>query len=200
MTDPAPHLTGAEVADLATERLRLRPVTADDLDPIHAYLSRPDVCRYLLHEPRSRDQVAKGLTLAEGRTGLRGDGDGVRLAVIRTEDDRLLGELVLGVESAGMACVEIGWVFHPDHGGRGYATEAARAGLRFAFETLTAHRVIAQLHPANEASVRLCRRLGMRQEAHHVDNWWVPDRAQWEDTGVYALLRRDWSAGLGQSQ
>jgi aminoglycoside 6'-N-acetyltransferase len=195
VSDPAPHLIGTDAPELSTERLRLRPVTADDLDPIHAYLSRADVCRFLLHEPRSRDQVAEGLTRAAGKTSLAANGDGARLAVIRRDDDQFLGEVVLGVESAATACVEIGWVFHPDHGGRGYATEAARALLDFAFGTLNAHRVIAQLHPENEASVRLCHRLGLRHEAHHVADCWIPDRGVWEDTGVFAILRREWKAG-----
>ncbi|MFC7622555.1 GNAT family N-acetyltransferase [Microlunatus sp. GCM10028923] len=199
MTDPPPHLTGADVGVLTTERLRLRLLTPDDLDAVHGYLSRPDVCRYLLHEPRTREQVAERLAEVAGRNALRDTGDTVRLAVVRTENELVLGQIVIVVEQAGQSCVELGWIFHPDHGGRGYATEAARAALAYAFETLTAHRVTASLHPDNEPSARLCRRLGMRQEAHHVDNWWIPDRGQWEDTAVFAILRRDWS-GLGQSE
>ncbi|WP_152360175.1 GNAT family N-acetyltransferase [Microlunatus speluncae] len=195
MTDPGPQLIGTVVPALDTERLRLRPLTTDDLDPVHGYLSRPDVCRFLLHEPRSREQVAESLARAVARTALAADGDGVRLAVIRRDDDQFLGEVVLMVESAAGAGAEIGWVFHPDHAGRGYATEAARTLLDFAFEALNAHRVIARLHPDNEASIRLCRRLGLRQEAHHVGNCWIPDRGVWEDTGVFAILRREWAGG-----
>lgn len=195
MSDPAPHLIGTDLPELATERLRLRPVTSDDLDPIHAYLSRADVCRFLLHEPRSREQVADGLARSARRHTLNADGDGVRLAVLRREDDRLLGEVVLMIKSTAMGSAEIGWIFHPDHGGQGYATEAARTLLDFAFGPLNAHRVIAELHPDNDASIRLCRRLGMRQEAYHVASTWIPDRAVWEDDGVFAILRREWSGG-----
>lgn len=203
MTDPAPQLIPTAVPELTTERLRLRPVTPDDLDPIHAYLSRPDVCRYLLHEPRTREQVREGLSRSEARPTLGADGDGVRLAVIRREDDRFLGEVVLMIKSAEAAGAEIGWIFHPDHGGRGYATEAARSLLGFAFGPLNAHRVIAELNPDNGASVALCLRLGMRHEAHYVSRTWIPDRGAWEDDGVYAILRREWSAtatGLGQPE
>jgi RimJ/RimL family protein N-acetyltransferase len=54
------------------------------------------------------------------------------------------------------------------------------------------HRVIARLHPDNTASVRLCDRLGMRHEAHHVEDLW--NKGAWEDTGVHALLAREWAA------
>lgn len=194
VTDPAPKVIETVVPELSTERLRLRPVTQDDLDPIYSYLSRPDVCRFLLHEPRTREQVAEWLDRSTRQGALGVDGDGARLAVIRRDDDRLLGDVSLVIKSAAMAEAEIGWIFHPDHGGRGYATEAARALLDFAFGPLNAHRVIAELHPDNDASVRLCRRLGLRHEAHHVGNYWIPDRSQWEDTGVFAILRREWQA------
>src|SRR5690606_37504265 len=87
VTDPAPHLIGCDLTELTTERLRLRPLGPDDLDPVHDYLSRPDVCRYLLHEPRTRQQVAEALARSAGRTSLRTDGDSVRLAVVRREDE-----------------------------------------------------------------------------------------------------------------
>ena len=81
---------------------------------------------------------------------------------------------------------------HPDFHGHGYMTEAAGAGLRIAFETLGLHRVIAVLDPRNAASIALCRRLGMREEAYHVEDMWVKGR--WDDTGIYALLAREWRA------
>jgi RimJ/RimL family protein N-acetyltransferase len=58
-----------------------------------------------------------------------------------------------------------------------------------------AHRILASLTPENTASVRLCLRLGMREEAHFVEDMFIKDR--WEDTGVYAILDREWSARHG---
>ena len=63
---------------------------------------------------------------------------------------------------------EIGYVFNPDFGGRGFATEAARAMLRLGFEELGLHRIVARVDERNESSARLARRLGMRQEARLV--------------------------------
>ena len=65
---------------------------------------------------------------------------------------------------------EIGFLFHPDHQGRGYATEAAEAMLALAFETYELHRVVGRLEPRNVASARVLEKLGMRREAHLIEN------------------------------
>ncbi|OQO89843.1 GNAT family N-acetyltransferase [Saccharomonospora piscinae] len=175
---------------LRTERLTLRAVTSADLDAVYGYLSREEVCRYLLHEPLSREETERKLVLAEKSTALRADGDTARLAVVH--DDEVVGEVQLTLVSAATATVEIGWIFSPHVAGRGYATEAARVLLDHAFETLNAHRIIAHLHPDNTGSSRLCERLGMRHEALHRSDLWVKNG--WEDTSIYAILRRDWAA------
>lgn len=177
---------------IETERLRLRVVAAEDLDAVHAYQSREDVTRYLLYGPRDRAAVAEVIADRARRLWLCETGDSLQLSVVRREDERVLGELYFAIDSVEHACAEVGWIFDPGWGGRGYATEAARALLAFAFETLNVHRVIARLHPDNAASVRVCDRLGMRREARLVEDMWV--KGVWEDTGVHALLAREWPA------
>jgi RimJ/RimL family protein N-acetyltransferase len=81
---------------------------------------------------------------------------------------------------------------HPDFTGRGYAVEAARAVLDVAFRVMTLHRVIAELDPRNDASIALCKRLGMREEAFYVKDLWF--KGGWADTGLYAILREEWLA------
>ncbi|NIJ12549.1 aminoglycoside 6'-N-acetyltransferase [Saccharomonospora amisosensis] len=190
-TYPAPQLRPQRsLPTLRTERLTLRPISAMDLDPVHAYLSREDVCRYLLHEPLSLEEVAAKLAAAEQRSAMAGNGDFARLAAVRDEDGVVVGDVILNIVSVEAATVELGWVFSPDVAGRGYATESARALLDYAFETLGAHRAIAQLHPDNTASARLCDRLGMRHEALHHANLWIKNG--WEDTSGYAILRDEW--------
>jgi RimJ/RimL family protein N-acetyltransferase len=67
---------------------------------------------------------------------------------------------------------ELGFVVHPAHQGRGCATEASRPLLAFAFETLGLHRVVGRLEPRNADSARVLEKLGMRREAHLVENEW----------------------------
>jgi RimJ/RimL family protein N-acetyltransferase len=87
---------------------------------------------------------------------------------------------------------EIGFILHPDHQGRGYATEAAEALLALAFEHYRLHRVAGRLEARNAASARVLEKLGMRREAHLIENEWV--KGEWQSELVYALLAREWRA------
>ena len=91
---------------------------------------------------------------------------------------------------------EIGFIVHPDHQGHGYATEAARVLLELAFEHLRLHRVCARLEPRNVASGRVLEKLGMRREAHLVENEFVKN--EWQSELVYAMLRREWEAAAAR--
>jgi RimJ/RimL family protein N-acetyltransferase len=88
--------------------------------------------------------------------------------------------------------VEVGYVFHPDSGGQGYATEATRALVDLAFDDLDAHRVFARTDARNTASAALLRRLGMRQAAHfrEVEIF----KGDWGGELVFAILDREWQA------
>jgi RimJ/RimL family protein N-acetyltransferase len=84
---------------------------------------------------------------------------------------------------------EIGFVLDPRHQGRGYATEAAAALLALAFETYGLHRVTGRLEPRNAPSARVLERLGMRREAHLIENEWV--KGEWQSEVIYAMLDRE---------
>ncbi len=175
---------------IRTERLVMRLMTLDDVDEVHAFQGREDVCRYLLHEARTRDEVAGWVRKTAVATRLADDHDWIQPAV--ELGGRVIGQLYLNIASLENLGAEIGWVFHPDFQGRGYATEAAAAILDLAFRELGMHRVRAELDPRNDASIALCRRLGMREEAHFVQD--LRFRGGWADTGVYAILGEEWTA------
>ncbi|WP_394613933.1 GNAT family N-acetyltransferase [Lentzea sp. JNUCC 0626] len=85
---------------------------------------------------------------------------------------------------------EVGYVFNPDFGGRGYANEATRAMLKIGFEGLGLHRIVAECDARNEASWRLMERLGMRREAllRHAEFF----KGEWADSLVYAMLAEEY--------
>jgi RimJ/RimL family protein N-acetyltransferase len=85
---------------------------------------------------------------------------------------------------------EIGYVISPVAAGNRYAAEAAHGMLHLAFDDLGLHRIIARLDADNEASKRVALRLGMRQEAHLVQNEWFKGR--WSDELDFALLKSEW--------
>jgi RimJ/RimL family protein N-acetyltransferase len=173
-----------------TPRLIIRAMTAADVDDVHAYQSDPEVVRYEPFEPRTRDEVAEKVEKFSHALTLAGDGDFWNLAVERADAPGVIGDSYFKLASVANRTGEIGWTLHPGHRGRGYAAEAARAILGIAFGELELHRVFAQLDPRNTASVALCRRLGMRHEAHFVEDLWF--KGEWGDTGVYAVLDREW--------
>ncbi|MEA2136178.1 MAG: hypothetical protein QOC68_4087 [Solirubrobacteraceae bacterium] len=69
--------------------------------------------------------------------------------------------------------------------------------LALAFETYDLHRVYGRLEPRNAASARVLEKIGMRQEAHLIENEWVKD--EWQSEAVYALLAREWHAIVGSA-
>ena len=112
------------------------------------------------------------------------------LAAVRRADGLLLGDLTLCLRSVDHHQVELGYVFHPDAAGQGYATEATRALVDFAFTDLGAHRVFARTDARNHPSASLLRRLGMREEAHFREAEIF--KGEWGEELVFALLDREW--------
>ena len=174
------------------ERLLLRPFTADDFDALFAIQSRPDVTRWLYWEARDEDEVRAALERKIAGSTLANDGDSLSLAVVLKASSEVIGDGSLFLLSAEHRQGEIGFIIHPDHHGHGYATETARSLLQLAFEEFGMHRVIGRLEPRNAASARVLERLGMRHEAHFVENEFV--KGEWQSELVYAILEDEWQA------
>lgn len=177
---------------IETARLSLRPVVAGDLDDVHAYYSRPEVTRYLYQDARDLDESREALERYSRLTEIEGDGDGLVLAAVLRDVGRVIGQVNLQWSSEEHRQGEIGFVFNPDYHGRGLAAEAALVMLRLGFEELRLHRVTGRCDARNLASARLMERLGMRREAHLVENEFV--KGEWTDELVYAMLEQEWWA------
>ncbi|MDG4758038.1 GNAT family N-acetyltransferase [Micromonospora sp. WMMD710] len=146
---------------IRTERLTLRPVTMDDLDDVYAYQSRRDVVRWMLGaEPRTREQSRASVRVMAGEDAWRAEGDCLTVAVVG--DTGVIGTVELVWHGERDRTAELGYVFHPDHGGRGLATEAVTALVDWGFDEAGLHRVFGRCHARNEASARLMARIGMR--------------------------------------
>ena len=174
-TDPWP---------LVTDRLRLRLHHADDAGWLHELYARPDVARYLLDEPWTADVTHAKLTERLVKTSL--DGETGALALVIEHGGVPIGDVALWLTDHEHRQGEIGWVLDPAHGGQGFASEAVRAVLSFGFDHYRLHRITAQMDARNHASAALASRVGMRLEAHHVQDWFSKD--EWTDTLIYALL------------
>jgi RimJ/RimL family protein N-acetyltransferase len=115
----------------------------------------------------------------------------VSAAVILTDTGALVADVSLWLVSEAHHQAEVGFVVHPAHQRKGYATEAARAMIDFAFSTVGVHRVIGRTEARNAASARVFEKLGMRYEAHFIENEWV--KGEWQSELVYAVLAEEWA-------
>ena len=150
--------------------------------------SHEDVTRWLYFEPPTEEQTRAwidGILARPPETG-------TVLAVELRDTGELIGNVNVVVDPDNRQG-EIGFIFDPAHQGHGYATEAARALLDDAFERYGLHRVYGRLEPRNAASARVLEKLGMRREAHLIENEWV--KGEWQSELVYAVLAREWRAG-----
>jgi RimJ/RimL family protein N-acetyltransferase len=142
-----------------TARLRLRPFSPDDAPAYHAaVLSDADVMRYLpTGEPLPAAHT--GPVLDRIRDHWEQYSYGL-WAVIHRADDRLIGHCGLHMLPEGTD-VEVAYALAKAYWGQGLAAEAARASLRYGFETLGLERIIAVAMPANTPSLRVMEKIGM---------------------------------------
>jgi RimJ/RimL family protein N-acetyltransferase len=180
-----------------TSRLLLRPIDpSGDIEALYAYQSLPEVCRYIPYEPRTREDVAQRLADPKKvRSTLTEPGQAVNLAVEIKATGLVVGDVMLFWRDESNA--EIGYVIHPDHQGKGIATEASAALLELAFAEhgLGVHRVIARIDQRNPASAAVLTKLGMRQEAVLVENEWF--KGEWSTEVDFAILDREWHSTVG---
>ena len=175
---------------IVTDRLRLRPFSRGDVDAVFSYRSRADVAEYLLDRPMNHEECAEAVRLRTTQIAFSDEGDKIVLAAERQADARLIGEVSLIWRSIPDLQGEVGYIFHPDAHGQGYASEAARALLAFGFEVMGLHRIYARCDARNAASSRVMHRLGMRQEAHFHEHMQIKGR--WDEEVICAILDREW--------
>lgn len=152
--------------EIQTARLHLRRFNAGDLDAVRRIYGDPAVMRYMWDGAgRTEEQLVRILAFLVNGWETRGAG---LWAVVHQAQGTVIGRCGL-LTLPGTAEVEIGYVLARQHWGGGYATEAARAVLRYGFEELALPRIVAVARPDNLASRRVLHRLGMRYEglAHH---------------------------------
>jgi RimJ/RimL family protein N-acetyltransferase len=177
---------------IETDRLILREFHEADWPAMLTYWRDP---RYQAFYPESvdpesvvRDLVGRFIAAQTEEPRLMW-----QLAIVEPAGGTLLGNCGIRVNDPVRREANIGYELDPVVWGRGYATEAARAILRFGFAELGMHRVWAECIAENVGSVRVLEKLGMRREALFREHQWF--RGRWWDTCIYAILDREWSPG-----
>ena len=148
---------------LTTERLRLRPFTANDLDALHRIYGNADVMSIRKYGTLTRQQTAMKLERIVAHWKAHGFG---MWAVLEHSDDTVIGECGLRYtddpEDDDPTEIELSYGLLPSHWGKGLATEAAQVAMDFGFGPAGIDRVIAIAQARNGSSVRVLEKLGMQ--------------------------------------
>ncbi|MHB2023524.1 MAG: GNAT family N-acetyltransferase [Mycobacteriales bacterium] len=173
---------------LRTARLRLRPFTDADADALFALHSSAHVLRYWDSPPWSERARADSFIATCQR--LADEGTGARVAIDRDFDGAFIGWCALTRWNPGYRSASLGYCLDDAAWGQGYATEAARSLLAWAFDTLDLNRVQAETDTRNLASARVLEKLGFVREGTLREDCIV--NGEVSDSWVFGLLRRDW--------
>jgi ribosomal-protein-alanine N-acetyltransferase len=173
---------------LHTARLRLRPFTSADADALYVLHSNAYVLRYWDAPPWSERARAERFIAACRQ--MAEDGSGARLAMDRLSDESFVGWCSLTRWNPDYRSASLGYCLGDAAWGHGYATEAARSMLQWAYDTLDLNRVQAETDTRNVASARVLEKLGFVREGTLREDCVV--NGDVSDSWVYGLLRREW--------
>jgi [ribosomal protein S5]-alanine N-acetyltransferase len=172
---------------LHTQRLLLREFEEDDRRAVLTYQRDPRFARFY---PWAERTEADARSFVQAFLDQKGEVPRTRFQLAITLGDELIGSAGVRVSRPGVRIGDLGFELAPAHWGQGYATEAARAMLRFGFEVLGLHRVGAHCIAENTASARVLTKLGMCQEGRLREAEFFKDR--WWDHLLFGILRREW--------
>jgi [ribosomal protein S5]-alanine N-acetyltransferase len=173
---------------LYTARLRLRPFKDADANALFALHSNAHVLRYWDAPPwTDRARAERFITACQQ---MADEGTGTRLAMDRVSDGAFIGWCSLTRWNPDYRSASMGYCLDDAAWGRGYAKEAARALLQWAFNALDLNRVQAETDTRNVASARVLEKLGFLREGTLREDCTV--NGEVSDSWVYGLLRRDW--------
>ncbi len=146
---------------LLTERLLLRRSRAEDAETISAYRSDPVVHRYQGWDRTDPEGVRQAIEDMTGRAPGE-PGGWVQLTVEERASGRLIGDVGISPAEGEPGVIKIGYTTAPAFQGLGYATEAVRALVAYAFDTLGADLVRAYASAENAPSIRVAEKVGLR--------------------------------------
>lgn len=181
---------------IETERLLMREFIESDWQVVFAYQSDPLYLRYYHWTERTQTDAQEFVRMfinqqkEQPRTKFQ-------LAVVLKEENQLIGNCGIRINDRQLREANIGYELDSRYWGKGYATEAARAMLKFGFETLGMHRIWSWCVAENIASVRVLEKIGLRREGHLREKEFIKGR--WYDNFLYAILDHEWLTSHNQT-
>ncbi len=174
---------------LRSLRLHLRRLCMEDVAPIAAYRSLPEVALFQSWESFS---LADAAQLVGDQAAVVPDTPGtwLQFALVLSESAKVIGDCGIHFRGDDPRQVELGITLSPIYQGRGLAAEALTRVLEYIFDQLGKHRVSAITDAENRAAASLFLHLGFRRESHNVEHVWF--KGAWGSEYLFALLNREW--------
>lgn len=174
---------------IETDRLLIREFNLEDFNAVHKYASNPKVVRFMTWGPNTETETKQFLQskLKSQVVMPRASYD---LAI--TVDGIPIGGGGLTIHDQKSGEAELGYCLDEPHWGNGFGSEFAAAMIRYGFENLDLHRVIAKCDPENHGSYRVMEKNEMTKEGHLRENQRI--RGKYRDTLVYGILRGEWES------
>jgi RimJ/RimL family protein N-acetyltransferase len=174
---------------LSTSRLTLREYRESDFETLFALDIDPEVLGM-----RGREAVPLAQAQHHFETLLHMQNEqpryGFTFIIEHQTMQSPVGRCRLQITNASIREAEIGYHLSPQSWGHGYATETARELLRFGFQDLNLHRIMAKCYVENSRSIHILEKIGMKLEGRMRQNRWVD--GVWKDTFIYSILAHEW--------
>lgn len=174
------------IPNIKTKRLILRGFAESDLDAYAQMCADAEVMRYIgTGKVLSRAESWRSMAAIIGHWYFRGYG---LWAVEEQQSGKMVGRIGCW-KPEGWIGFEIGWCLEKAFWGRGFATEAGKASMDYAFTKLQQSHVISLIRPDNKASIKVAEKLGekLQGEAEVLENKAL----------VYGISREEWEKELG---
>jgi len=174
---------------LNTKRLIIRNFRDDDYKDLYEYLSDP---KTYIFEPGQPITLKKSKKLCMERSK-----NNIFIAIELKQEKKMVGHIYFNrIEPKEYDIFEIGYIFNKKYQGNGYATEAAKKIIEYAFLDYKIHKIIAGCDSKNKKSWKLLERLGMSREGKFKQNaYFRKDEKEepiWHDAYSYGILREQY--------
>lgn len=179
--------TPAQIPELQTTRLLLKPLSLDDTPALYEIYSDEETMRYWSSVPVKNMAAARALVQAD--VDAVEQGKAWFWAICLKPGGEVIGKCVLFNFSERNYRAEVGYVLNRAYWGRGLMSEAVQCMTDFAFDLLGLHRLEADTDPENLGSLRLLEKLGFKKEGFFRERWFVG--GQWLDSTMLGLLKTE---------
>ena len=175
---------------IVTDRLILREFQFDDWPTVLEYQRDPRYLRFYPWSDRTESEAQEFVRMFLDQQEEQPRRKFQLAVTLPQEDQRVIGNCGIRLKDGKDWEADIGYEIAPEHWGRGHASEAALAVVKFGFRELGLHRISSWCIADNTASARVLEKAGLKLEGRLRGNEYFKGR--WWDTLLYGILEHEW--------